>query len=127
MIYNGDKFPAWQGSIFVGSLRGHELHRLIPGKRPDGNYEIPDAEEPPLLQGYGRIRDVRQGPDGYIYVLFDDHPTRGRLTPIVRLEPVKELRFNPHYHPDLFGNEGGAGGRTRLESGETDYQNEGAQ
>lgn len=127
MIYNGDKFPEWKSSIFVGSLRGHELHRLTPGKTPDGRYEIPDAEEPPLLQGYGRIRDVRQGPDGYIYVLFDDHPTRGRLTPIVRLEPVEEIDFNPHYHPAIFGDDGGSSGRSRLDSGETDYQNEGTQ
>ena len=114
MIYTGNKFPEWHGDIFVGSLRGHELHRLSLGKLPDGRYQIPDAEEPPLLQGYGRIRDVRQGPDGYIYLAFDDHPTRGRLTPIVRLEPVRELDFNPHYHPATFGDEGGTTGRERL-------------
>ena len=39
-----------------------------------------------LLQGLGRVRDVRQGPDGYIYLAIENRG--GALTPIVRLEPV---------------------------------------
>jgi glucose/arabinose dehydrogenase len=111
MIYYGDKFPEWRGDIFVGSLRGHELHRLSRARYPDGSYRIGSAEEPPLMQGFGRIRDVREGPDGYIYLVIDDHRTRGRLSPIVRLEPAEAIEFNPHYHPYNFGDEGGSAGR----------------
>ena len=57
------------------------------------------------------MRDIVEGPDGYIYLVIDDHRTRGRLTPILRMEPVEELEFNPHYHPFLYGNEGGTRGR----------------
>ena len=42
--------------------------------------------EETLVWGLGRVRDVRQGPDGYIYVAIDDR--QGGLTPVVRLEPV---------------------------------------
>lgn len=110
-VYYGDKFPEWNGDIFVGSLRGHELHRLRTEPRPDGRFFISLAEEPPLLQGIGRIRDVRSGPDGYLYLAIDDHRTRGRLSRIVRLEPVKAIEYNPHFHPYTFGVEGGAAGR----------------
>ena len=44
-------------------------------------------DRPHLLMGYGRIRDVRQGPDGYIYLAIDDRYGRG-LTKVVRLEPA---------------------------------------
>jgi glucose/arabinose dehydrogenase len=86
MLYTGDKFPEWRGNIFVGGLSGKELHRL-PMVKVDGGYQIGRMERPPLLQGFGRIRDVRQGPDGYIYIAIDDRQG-GTLTPIVRLEPV---------------------------------------
>ena len=64
-----------------------------------------------MLQGIGRIRDVREGPDGYIYLVIDDHRSRGRLTSILRMEPVEAIEFNPHYHPFTFGDEGGSAGR----------------
>lgn len=79
MIYTGDKFPAWRGNIFVGGLAGQQLARLT----MDGQRVV--AEET-LLRGIGRIRDVRQGPDGNIYLAIDDRP--GGLTPVVRLEPI---------------------------------------
>lgn len=123
MIYYGDKFPEWRGDIFVGSMRGHELHRLRRAMQPDGTYTIGLTEEPPMLQGIGRIRDVREGPDGYIYLVIDDHPTRGRPSPVLRMEPVEKIRFNPHYHPYLFGDEGGSAG---LES-PPEYEEEGGQ
>lgn len=80
LIYTGDKFPAWRGNIFVGGLAGQQLARLT----MDGRRVV--AEET-LLRGLGRVRDVRQGPDGYIYLAIDDRP--GGLTPVVRLEPVR--------------------------------------
>ncbi|MEE8147047.1 MAG: PQQ-dependent sugar dehydrogenase, partial [Longimicrobiales bacterium] len=78
MIYTGDAFPGWRGSVFVGGLRGEQLARLtLDGQRVTG--------EETVLEGMGRIRDIRQGPDGHIYLAID---ADGVETPIVRLEPV---------------------------------------
>ncbi len=77
MIYDGDRFPAWQGSFFTGSLSSRLLARLEvrQGKM---------AVEERLLSDWGkRIRDVRQGPDGLIYLLTDH--ANGML---LRLEPA---------------------------------------
>lgn len=79
LIYTGDKFPEWRGSLFVGGLAGQQLARLTM------NGQQVEIEET-LVHGLGRIRDVRQGPDGYIYLAIDDR--RGGATPVVRLEPV---------------------------------------
>ena len=65
MIYTGDKFPAWRGNIFVGGLGGEQLSRLT----VDGQTVL---NEETLFQRMGRIRDVRQGPDGYIYLAIED-------------------------------------------------------
>ena len=79
MIYTGDKFPAWRGNIFVGGLGGEQLSRLT----VDGQTVL---NEETLFQRMGRIRDVRQGPDGYVYLAIDDQ--RGGPAGIVRLEPA---------------------------------------
>jgi glucose/arabinose dehydrogenase len=88
MLYSGNAFPQWQGNIFVGGLSGLELHR-IPLIKKDDRYQVGRPERPSLLQGFGRFRDVRQGPDGFIYLAIDDRQG-GSLTPILRLEPVAE-------------------------------------
>ena len=64
-FYTSDRFPAWTGSLFVGALAHRKLVRLtLEGDRVVGE-EI-------LLEELGeRIRDVRQGPDGYLYLLTD--------------------------------------------------------
>lgn len=80
MIYTGDQFPAWRGNIFVGGLGGEQLARLT----IDGQTVL---NEETLFQRMGRVRDVRQGPDGYIYLAIDDR--RGGATGIVRLEPAE--------------------------------------
>lgn len=78
-VYTGDKFPEWKGSILVGGLVGEQLVRLtLDGQR----VELAEI----LLRRIGRIRDVRQGPDGFIYLALDNR--QGGPTPIVRLEPV---------------------------------------
>ncbi len=82
MIYTGDRFPEWHGNIFAGGLAGQQLARLTLSE--DG---LDVEREETLLQGIGRIRDVRQGPDGYIYVAVEDDD--GGLSPIVRLEPAE--------------------------------------
>ncbi|MFO1302499.1 MAG: PQQ-dependent sugar dehydrogenase [Burkholderiales bacterium] len=64
-FYTGDAFPAWKGHLFVGSLRPGALVRL----QLDGNKVV--AEER-YLPRVGRVRDVVQGPDGFLYLLTDD-------------------------------------------------------
>lgn len=74
-FYTGDAFPDWQGDIFVGALAGQHVARV----RFDGTREV---EEEQLLADSGhRIREVRQGPDGFIYLLTDS--TDGKLLRIV--------------------------------------------
>ncbi len=64
-FYNGDAFPEWQGDLFVGALKFQLISRL----EMDGDEVV--AEER-LLQGQlGRIRDIRTGPDGFLYILTD--------------------------------------------------------
>jgi len=77
MIYDADRFPAWQGSFFAGALSGELLVRLevAGGRVVVEERMLEDLEE--------RFRDVRQGPDGLIYLLTD-HPD-GML---LRLEPA---------------------------------------
>ena len=77
-FYTGDRFPRWQGDLFVGALRDQLLVRL----RLDGEKVV---KEERMLQGaLGRIRDVRQGPDGFLYLLVDSSSGA-----IVRLEPAR--------------------------------------
>ncbi len=66
-FYDGDKFEAWQGNLFVGNLAGRYLGMF------NVNEEVSEAD--PLLEEQGwRIRDVQQSPDGYLYVLTDGSP-----------------------------------------------------
>jgi glucose/arabinose dehydrogenase len=87
MIYTGDRFPKWRGHLFVGGLDGRVIARLsLQGS--DEGYQVESLERPGLIPGFGRVRDIREGPDGYVYVAIDDR-RGGGLTPIVRLEPVQ--------------------------------------
>ena len=76
-FYTGDKFPGWKGDAFVGGLAGQQLVRL----RFDGTRRV--AIEVLLTELKRRIRDVRNGPDGYIYLLVDEENA-----PMLRLEPA---------------------------------------
>ena len=72
-VYTGDLFPAWRGNVFVGSLRqggipgtGH-LQRIV------FNAEMQELRRESMLQQLRqRIREVRQGPDGFLYLLTDE-------------------------------------------------------
>lgn len=69
------RHPDWKGSLFIGALRGQALVRLtLDGRRV--------TAEQRLLEGQARIRDVRQGPDGWLYVLTD-----GASGQVLRLLP----------------------------------------
>ena len=80
MLYTGDKFPAWQGRLFVGGLSA--AYGGISVVSVNGTIV---TGRTPILAGY-RVRDIRQGPDGFIYVAVDSSTTTTK-TAIVRLEP----------------------------------------
>jgi len=77
-FYTGDLIPAWKGSLINGALKFELIARLA----LDGNKV---TQEERLLQGlHERIRDVRQGPDGALYLLTDNAAGR-----ILRVAPAK--------------------------------------
>ncbi|MCS7293098.1 MAG: PQQ-dependent sugar dehydrogenase [Gloeomargarita sp. SKYBB_i_bin120] len=75
-IYRGERFPDWQGQLLAGGLRSRAVHRLQ--VLPNG--KVKEVERIDLRQ---RVRDVRVGPDGLVYVLTDADD--GQL---LRIEPV---------------------------------------
>ena len=87
MFYDADAFPQFKGNFFFGCLRGERIIRVV----LDGRRVM--SQEDLLTKKYGRIRDVAQGPDGYLY--FSTSNRDGRGTPasdddrIIRLVPVK--------------------------------------
>ena len=90
-FYTGDKFPNWKGNVFVGGLqrgrisRTGRLERIVFNSRGE---EI--RRESLLTELRKRVRDVRQGPDGFLYVLVEDDaagPTGGE-TALLRIEPA---------------------------------------
>ena len=77
-FYSGDKFPKWRGDLLLGALRAQSLIRV----RLDGERVVEDEV---MLSGQlPRVRDVRVGPDGYVYLLTDQ--ANGAL---LRLEPAR--------------------------------------
>jgi len=80
MMYTGDEFPEWRGDLLAGGLSGGRVDRLI----MEGSEVVLDET---VVHGRGRVRDLEQGPDGFIYVAIDDR--QGGPTPIVRLEPAR--------------------------------------
>jgi glucose/arabinose dehydrogenase len=81
MFYTGDRFPQWKGNLFIAGMVGEQIGRLnIQGEKV--------VSRETILPGVGRIRDIRQGPDGYVYLVTEDR--EGKLpTPVYRLEPVE--------------------------------------
>jgi glucose/arabinose dehydrogenase len=78
-FYTGDKFEPWKGNIFVGAMRATLLQRIVLNAKG-----MPIQRENLLTELKQRIRDVRQGPDGLLYLLTDE--TAGAL---LRIEPVR--------------------------------------
>ncbi|MDQ3266090.1 MAG: PQQ-dependent sugar dehydrogenase [Myxococcota bacterium] len=76
VFYTGDKYPGWKGSVFVGALREQVLVRLV---IQDGKVTKEERHLPELRN---RIRDVVQGPDGFLYIATDE--SNGR---VLRVEP----------------------------------------
>ncbi len=87
MFYTGGLFPAWKGSLFIGGLGSTHLVRLVL------DVDVVVGEErllTDLQPNRQRIRDVRQGPEGAIYILTDA-PARGDTTPgrLLKLVPKR--------------------------------------
>ena len=76
-FYDGDRFPGWRGDLFAGALAGRHLRRV----QLDGERVV--AQEVLLQRRVGRVRDVKQGPDGMLWLLED-----ARRGSIFRLEPA---------------------------------------
>jgi len=80
-FYTGNKFPAWKGNLFITGMTGERLIRM----------EIKDrqiASQETVIQNYGRVRDVKMGPDGLIYLLFQNMNGDPKGGSIVRLVPA---------------------------------------
>jgi glucose/arabinose dehydrogenase len=78
-LYRGDAFPNWRGHLLAGGLSGQRITLL----ELDGQEVV---REETLVRGIGRVRDVRIGPEGYVYIAIDGRD--GEPSSIVRLEPV---------------------------------------
>ncbi len=84
-FYTGDRFPAWKGNIFVGGMRYGEIAGTGRLERVVFNDKMEELRRESLLtELHQRIRDVRQGPDGYLYVLTEEED--GAL---LRIEPAQ--------------------------------------
>ena len=84
LVYSGDKFPSWKGNAFVGAMRVGEIPNTGHMQRVVFNEKGEEIRRESLLHELRqRIRDVRQGPDGLIYLLTDENPGL-----VLKLEPT---------------------------------------
>jgi len=84
-FYTGDKLPKWKGDVFVGSLRTGEIPGTGHLERILFNEKMEELRRESLLTNLGqRIRDVRQSPDGYLYVITDM-----KEGAVLRIEPAQ--------------------------------------
>jgi aldose sugar dehydrogenase len=84
LFYTGDKFPKWKGNIFVGSIQRGRIPGTGAIERVVFNDKLWELRRETILQDFHqRVRDVRQGPDGLIYLLTEEEDGA-----VIRLEPV---------------------------------------
>jgi len=84
-FYTGDRFPKWKGDVFVGSLRTGEIPGTGHLERILFNEKMEELRREALLRELRqRIRDVRQGPDGLLYVMTDE-----KEGAVLRIEPAQ--------------------------------------
>ena len=83
MLYTGDKFPRWKNNLFVGALTTQQLIRIAFNQPSQA-----ERHEGLLVPLHQRIRDVQQGPDGFIYVATE-RTFRGNQVDgtVLRIEP----------------------------------------
>jgi glucose/arabinose dehydrogenase len=86
LFYEGDRYPAWKNDLFMANLGGRALRRFEVSGR-----EVTHEEK--VLDGYGRVRDVKTGPDGLLYVALERREGMEMTRPlglVVRLVPVED-------------------------------------
>jgi aldose sugar dehydrogenase len=84
-FYTGDKFPEWKGDVFVGSLRTGEIPGTGHIERILFNTKMEELRRESMLTDFHqRVRDIRMGPDGLLYVLTDE-----RDGAVLRIEPAQ--------------------------------------
>jgi glucose/arabinose dehydrogenase len=83
-FYTGNAFPEWKGNVFVGSMMEGRTRATGHIQRITFNNGRPIQREPILTELHQRIRDVRPGPDGFLYVLTDENPGA-----VLRIEPAQ--------------------------------------
>ena len=100
-FYSAELFPQWNGNLFIGSLKFLQLVRL----ELDGNEVV--HEERISLEKYGRVRDVRQGPDG-VYLSADRRRPGGLVQAVScwRLEPLHTGIHGDNHCPCMKSNLG---------------------
>jgi glucose/arabinose dehydrogenase len=79
-FYTGDRFPKWKGNLFAGSLAQQKFLRI----ELDAQHRATHVEE--VFKHLGRVRDIKTGPDGCLYVALEYIGKRGR---VVRLVPAE--------------------------------------
>jgi glucose/arabinose dehydrogenase len=84
ILYTGDKFPAWKGDLLIGGMASTQLHRVDMNQRG-----LPVRRDALMLELKQRIRDVKQGPDGLVYVTTDHEAGA-----VLRIEPVGDGAAN---------------------------------
>ena len=83
-FYTGDRFPEWRGNIFVGAMMEGRIPRTGHLERIAFNENGEELQRESILgELRQRIRDVRQGPDGLLYLLTEENQAA-----LLRLEPV---------------------------------------
>ena len=82
-FYTADKFPNWKGNVFVGSMFEGRTRATGHVRRISFQDGRPIQREPILTELHQRIRDVRQGPDGLLYLLTDENPGA-----VLKIEPA---------------------------------------
>jgi glucose/arabinose dehydrogenase len=74
IAYSGEVFPAWKGDLFAGALAGQELRRIVIKGEQVVSQKV-------IVSNQGRVRSVQQGPDGLIYLAFEQPGRIVRLVP----------------------------------------------
>jgi glucose/arabinose dehydrogenase len=90
VFYTGDRIPEWRGNLFVGALTGQQLQRVvIRGGGGRGGGGQAEQRQPMLTELRMRVRDVEQGPDGFLYIATEAQYGSGKPDgAVLRIEPA---------------------------------------
>jgi glucose/arabinose dehydrogenase len=89
VFYTGDKFPQWRGNAFVGALTGQQLQRVVIRAAGAGGGGQAEQRQPMLTELGMRVRDVEQGPDGFLYLATEAQYGSGKPDgAVLRIEPA---------------------------------------